>query len=143
MAVAAKRGDTVKVHYTGTFDDGTVFDTSSDGDPIEFKIGEGSVIPGFEDAIVGMKAGDKKTEHIEASRAYGQHREDLIFTIERDQLPKGTEVNIGDFLRIGFTDGESASVQVADLDDESVTLDANHPLAGRDLTFELTLVAIQ
>ncbi len=139
----AKRGDTVKLHYKGLLDDGTVFDTSEDGDPIEFTIGEGNVIPGFEEAVVGMSTGEKKTERIEADRAYGQHRPDMVFTIDRGQLPKGTNVAVGDFLKIGFTDGQNASVQVANLDDESITLDANHPLAGKDLTFDLTLVAIQ
>ena len=139
----AKHGDKVQVHYKGSFEDGTVFDSSEDGDPIEFTIGEGNVIPGFEEAVIGMTTGQTRTHLIEAARAYGLHREDLIFTIERSQLPSGTEVTIGDFLRIGFADGESASVQVADLDEDSVTLDANHPLAGRDLTFDLTLVAIQ
>jgi peptidylprolyl isomerase len=138
----AKHGDKVQVHYTGSFEDGTVFDTSVDSEPLEFTIGEGNVIPGFEDAIIGMSAGEKKKQHIKAARAYGQHREDLVFTIERTQLPAGTEVATGDFLRINFADGESASVQVADLDEDSVTLDANHPLAGRDLNFELTLVTI-
>lgn len=138
----AKRGDTVKIHYKGQLDDGTIFDTSEDGEPIEFTIGEGNVIPGFEDAVVGMATGEKKTEKIEAERAYGQHRPDLVFTIDRDQLPKGTSVDVGDFLKIGFADGGSASVQVAEIDDKSVKLDANHPLAGKDLTFDLTLVSI-
>ena len=139
----AKHGDKVKIHYEGRLDDGTVFDSSEDDDPIEFTIGEGNVIRGFEDAVIGMSTGDKKTEKIEADRAYGQHRKDLVFSVDRGQLPKGTDVSIGDFLKIGFADGESASVQVADLDDQSITLDANHPLAGRDLTFDLTLVAIE
>lgn len=138
----AKRGDTVKIHYTGQLDDGTVFDSSEGGEPIEFTIGNGDVIPGFEDAVVGMAKGEKKTEKIEAERAYGQHRQDLVFTIDRGQLPQGTDVSVGDFLKIGFADGGSASVQVAEIDDDSVTLDANHPLAGKDLTFDLTLVAI-
>lgn len=139
----ARRGDKVQVHYKGTFEDGEVFDSSEDSDPIEFTIGEGDVIPGFEEAIIGMSRGQTKTENIQADRAYGEHREDLVFVIDRGQLPDGTEVTIGDFLKIGFADGQTASVQVADLDEEKVTLDANHPLAGRDLTFALTLVAIQ
>ncbi len=139
----AKHGDKVKIHYEGRLDDGTVFDSSEDGEPIEFTIGKGNVIRGFEDAVIGMAAGEKKTEKIEADRAYGQHRKDLVFSVDRGQLPKGTDVSIGDFLKIGFADGESASVQVADLDDHSITLDANHPLAGKDLTFDLTLVAIE
>ena len=139
----AKHGDKVKIHCEGRLDDGTVFDSSEDGEPIEFTIGKGNVIRGFEDAVIGMAAGEKKTEKIEADRAYGQHRKDLVFSVDRGQLPKGTDVSIGDFLKIGFADGESASVQVADLDDHSITLDANHPLAGKDLTFDLTLVAIE
>jgi peptidylprolyl isomerase len=139
----AKHGDTVRIHYKGLLDDGTVFDTSEDGDPIEFTIGEGNVIAGFEDAVIGMTTGQKKTETIEADRAYGQHRPDMVFTIDRGQLPEGTKVAVGDFLKIGFTDGQSASVHVADLDEESITLDANHPLAGKDLTFDLTLVTIE
>ena len=138
----AKRGDTVHVHYTGTLDDGTQFDSSVGSEPIVFTIGAGQVIPGFEDAIEGMSAGDKKTEHIPADNAYGAHREELVFTVSREQMPDGAEVEVGDMLRVGFPDGSNAAVQVAAMDDDSVTLDANHPLAGKDLTFELELVSI-
>jgi len=138
----AKRGDTVSVHYKGTLDDGTVFDSSDGGDPISFTIGGGEVIPGFETAIEGMSIGDEKTERIESANAYGPHRDELVFRVNREQLPDGEEVSVGDVLRIGFPDGSSAAVQVKEMDDASVTLDANHPLAGRDLTFELRLVAI-
>jgi len=138
----AKRGDTVSVHYKGTLDDGTVFDSSDGGDPISFTIGGGEVIPGFETAIEGMSIGDEKTERIESENAYGPHRDELVFRVNREQLPDGEEVSVGDVLRIGFPDGSSAAVQVKEMDDASVTLDANHPLAGRDLTFELRLVAI-
>jgi peptidylprolyl isomerase len=138
----AQRGDTVHVHYRGTLADGTEFDTSSGGDPISFTLGAGEVIPGFETAIEGMSAGDRKTETIPAENAYGERRDELVFTVDREQMPPGNEVEVGDVLRIGFPDGTSASVQVAALDGASVTLDANHPLAGKDLTFELELVSI-
>ena len=138
----AKRGDTVSVHYKGTLDDGTVFDSSEGGDPISFTIGGGEVIPGFETAIEGMSVGDEKTETIESQNAYGPRRDELVFRVGREQLPDGSEVEVGDVLRIGFPDGSSAAVQVAQMGDASLTLDANHPLAGKDLTFELRLVAI-
>lgn len=138
----AKRGDTVHVHYRGTLDDGTEFDSSAGSDPIAFTLGAGQVIPGFESAIEGMSAGDKKTERIEAENAYGGRRDELVFTVPRDQMPENADVEVGDMLRVGFPDGSSAAVQVAAMDDQSVTLDANHPLAGKNLTFELELVSI-
>ncbi len=138
----AKQGDMVHVHYRGTLEDGTVFDSSEGGDPISFTVGSGEVIPGFEEAIEGMAAGDRKTQKIEVDEAYGERREELVFTVGRDQLPPGDEIEIGDMLQVGFPDGSSAAVQVAAMDDASVTLDANHPLAGKVLTFELELVSI-
>ena len=138
----AKHGDTVQVHYTGSLEDGTVFDSSSGREPIEFTIGAGQVIPGFEEAVIGMAQGDHKRETIAADRAYGPRRDDLVFTVGRDQLPPGTTVSPGDLLQIGFPDGHTADVQVAKADDQSLTLDANHPLAGRTLLFDLELVAI-
>jgi peptidylprolyl isomerase len=139
----AKRGDVVNVHYKGTFDDGSIFDSSDGSDPLQFTIGNGDVIVGFEEAIIGMSAGQTKSERLAPERAYGVHKDDLVFTIDRDQLPKGTEIEIGDTLSIGFADGGTAAVQVADLDKKSVTLDANHPLAGKTLNFALTLVSIE
>ena len=138
----AKRGDTVKVHYRGTLDDGTEFDSSAGSEPIAFTIGSGQVIPGFESAIEGMSTGDRKTERIEAGNAYGDRRDELVFKVGREQMPEGAEVEVGDMLRVGFPDGSDAAVQVAAVDEQSVTLDANHPLAGKDLTFELELVSI-
>ena len=137
----AQHGDKVRIHYTGKLDDGTVFDSSRDSDPIEFTIGGGEVIPGFEEAIVGMSAGQEKTEVIEAGRAYGEHRDELVFRVEKSQMPE-EEIEVGDMLRLGFPDGTSADVQVAEIDDDGVTLDANHPLAGKTLTFDLELVGI-
>jgi peptidylprolyl isomerase len=138
----AKQGDVVHVHYRGTLDDGSVFDSSEGSDPISFTLGSGEVIPGFEQAIEGMSAGEKKTQKIEAENAYGDRREELVFSVGRDQLPPGNDVEVGDMLQVGFPDGSSANVQVASIDDSSVTLDANHPLAGKALTFELELVSI-
>ena len=138
----ARRGDTVHVHYRGTLADGTEFDTSAGSDPISFTIGAGEVIPGFETAVEGMSAGEKKTHTIAADNAYGERRDELVFTVNREQMPPGNELEVGDMLRVGFPDGSSAAVQVAALDGDSVTLDANHPLAGKDLTFELELVSI-
>jgi peptidylprolyl isomerase len=140
----AKRGDTVHVHYRGTLDDGTEFDSSAGGEPIVFTVGAGEVIPGFEEAIEGMATGEKKTTHIDAQNAYGDRREELVFQVARDQMPEGGgDVEVGDMLRVGFPDGSSAAVQVAGVEGASVTLDANHPLAGKNLTFELELVAIE
>jgi peptidylprolyl isomerase len=139
----AKQGDTVHVHYTGSFDDGEVFDSSNDSEPLEFTIGAGQVIPGFEEAVVGMTAGDKKNEHITAARAYGERNDQLLFTVGRDQLPSDAEVAVGDMLQVGFPDGRTAPVQVTALTDDTITLDANHPLAGRNLNFALELVKIK
>jgi peptidylprolyl isomerase len=139
----AKRGDTVHVHYRGTLDDGSEFDSSAGSDPIVFTLGAGQVIPGFENAIEGMSTGEKKTERIEAENAYGDRRDELVFTVGRDQMPDGSEVEVGDMLKVGFPDGSDAAVQVAAVDGQSVTLDANHPLAGKNLTFELELVSIE
>ncbi|MDQ3280705.1 MAG: FKBP-type peptidyl-prolyl cis-trans isomerase [Acidobacteriota bacterium] len=139
----AKRGDTVHVHYRGTLDDGTEFDSSAGSEPIVFTLGAGEVIPGFEEAIEGMSAGEKKTKHIDAQNAYGDRRDELVFEVPRDQMPEGGEVEVGDMLRVGFPDGSSAAVQVAAVEAGSVTLDANHPLAGKNLTFELELVSIE
>jgi len=138
----AKRGDTVHVHYRGTLDDGSEFDSSSGGEPISFTIGSGQVIPGFESAVEGMTPGEKKTSRFEVDDAYGERRDELVFQVPRDQMPDGEEVEVGDMLQVGFPDGGTAAVTVASLDEESVTLDANHPLAGKPLTFELELVSI-
>lgn len=138
----AKRGDRVQVHYTGRLDDGTEFDSSADSDPISVTLGAGEVIPGFENALEGMSVGDKKTERLEAENAYGEHSEDLVFKVGREQLPDDAEIEVGDMLRVGFPDGSTAEVQVLEMDDQSVTLDANHPLAGKALTFDLEIVKI-
>ena len=138
----AKQGDKVQVHYTGTFEDGTVFDSSKEGQPLEFTIGKEQVIAGFEQAIVGMSIGDRKREVIDAENGYGLREDDLVFTVGREQLPPGSDVTVGDTLSIGFADGQTAAVHVAGIDEQSLTLDANHPLAGKTLIFDLELVGI-
>lgn len=138
----AKRGDKVHVHYRGTLDDGSEFDSSEGGEPISFTIGEGEVIAGFENAIEGMAPGEKKTERMEPNDAYGDHRNELVFTVGREQMPEGDEVEVGDMLQVGFPDGGTSAVTVTAVDDDGVKLDANHPLAGKALTFELELVGI-
>ena len=139
----AKKGDTVLVHYTGTLADGHVFDSSKGRDPLEFQLGAGMVVPGFEAAVAGMKQGDTVTETIAADQAYGARREELTIQVERERVPAGVELEIGRQLQIQTPDGQTAAVLVTEITDESVHLDANHPLAGKDLTFEIELVEIK
>ena len=141
--IEAESGDTVKVHYTGTLEDGTVFDTSVEREPLEFTLGQGQLIPGFEQAVIGMKIGDLKTINIPADQAYGPYRDDLILVIERDQLPEDLDPEVGQQLQMTQADGEVVRVMVSDVSEATVTIDANHPLAGKDLTFEIELIEIQ
>jgi peptidylprolyl isomerase len=138
----AKHGDTVRVHYTGTFDDGTVFDSSAEREPLQFTIGSGQVIPGFDNAVLNMTLGEKKKVNIPADQAYGPRSEELVAEIGRDRLPADLEVEIGQQLQVGLADGGQTVVLIVDLNDETVTLDANHPMAGMDLNFELELIEI-
>jgi peptidylprolyl isomerase len=138
----AQQGDKVKVHYTGKFDDGTVFDSSEGSQPLEFTIGEGQVIPGFEKAVVGMNPGDKKTEKIPADDAYGPYMQEMVLKVDRQQVPPDLNPQVGDQLAIQSPEGHPIPVIITDVDDSTVTLDANHPLAGQDLTFEIELVEI-
>ena len=139
----AKNGNIVQVHYTGTLKDGTVFDTSVGHEPLEFTLGEGQMIPGFEQAVLGMKMGESKTVTIPAKDAYGPRRDDLILVIERNQLPENLEPEVGQQLQMQQTNGRTMVVIVTDVSDTTITIDANHPLAGKDLTFEIELVRIQ
>lgn len=138
----AQAGDTVRVHYTGTLDDGTVFDSSTGREPLEFTLGEGRVIAGFEEAVTGMEVGETKTSRIDADEAYGPRREDLLLDVPREQIPSEIDLQVGQQLTLQQPNGQAVPVTVADFSDETVTLDANHPLAGEALTFELTLVEI-
>lgn len=138
----ARQGDTVNVHYTGRLPDGTIFDTSRSRHPLRFTIGKGQVIAGFEQAVVGMKTGESKTTTIPVDLAYGPRRDDMIVTIDRSQLPPGLDPKVGQRLELTQTDDQTVLVTVAAVTDASMTLDANHPLAGKELVFDLELVAI-
>lgn len=138
----AKKGDTVKVHYTGRLDDGSVFDSSLDGEPLKFIIGEGHVIQGFEEAVEGMSPGEKKTVRIEFEKAYGPHYDEGVIVVERSGLPEDLKPKVGDVLQIPQHDGDPLIVTVKEITDTTITLDANHPLAGKDLIFEIELMEI-
>jgi len=138
----AKHGDTVKVHYTGRFDDGQVFDSSSGREPLQFTIGQGQIIPGFEAAVVGMVPGQTKTEKIPSDQAYGNHDENMVAEIERKFVPEGLNPEIGQELEMEHPNGETIPVIVTNVNESHVTIDANHPLAGKDLTFDIELLEI-
>lgn len=137
-----KTDDTVKVHYTGTLDDGTVFDSSRDREPLEFTVGEGQVIPGFDEAVIGMSAAESKTVHIENEKAYGPRHEAMIVKVERAHMPEDLKPEVGMQLQMQQENGQPMVVMISEVNDTEVTLDANHPLAGKDLNFELELVSI-
>ena len=138
----AQDGDTVRIHYTGTLDDGTQFDSSADREPIEFTLGSKSVIPGFESGVSGMQVGEQKTIHIPAEEAYGQRNENLVEEVPLQQFPEDMQLQIGMHLQAQSPNGESFNVVVTALGEERATLDGNHPLAGEALNFELELVEI-
>jgi len=140
--MAVKKGDTVQVHYTGTLEDGEVFDSSQGHDPLSFTVGTGQVIPGFEDAVVGMEIGDKKAVLIPVERAYGERKEEMVIVAPVEQIPPGLDPEIGQMLEVGGTGGEILKVRVVALDDKNITLDANPPLAGMDLNFSIELVSV-
>lgn len=142
MAVA-KPGDTVKVHYTGTLEDGSVFDSSRSREPLEFTIGQGQVIPGFESAVTGMEPGESKSATMPPDQAYGPHRQEMVAVVEREQLPKDLDVTVGQQLSVKQQDGSQFVVAIADVSEKTVTLDGNHELAGKALTFELELVEVK
>lgn len=138
----AKSGDSVKVHYTGTLDDGSVFDSSEGRDPLVFTVGSGQVIAGFDEAVDGMQLGETKEVRIPTDEAYGPRRDDLVIEIDREQIPASIEVEVGSRLQVQQPDGRAVPVTVTEIGTDAVTLDANHPLAGQALTFRLELVAI-
>lgn len=138
----AKSGDKVKVTYTGKLVDGTEFDSSEGHPPLEFTIGENEVIPGFEEAVIGMSPGQSKTVTVDADQAYGPRQGELVVNVERKDVPENLDLQIGSQLEVTQEDGEVFMVTVSDLSETSVTLDANHPLAGKDLVFNIDLVEI-
>jgi peptidylprolyl isomerase len=138
----AKHGDTVRVHYTGKLTDGTIFDSSLNEEPLEFRIGEGQVIPGFEEAVLGMNPGQSKITKIQADKAYGIYRDEMILVVDRNQIPANIQPEVGQQMEMRHEDGQIFVVTVTDVSESSVTLDANHPLAGKDLRFDIKLLEI-
>lgn len=141
-AIVAKDGDTIQVHYTGKLDDGTIFDSSLERDPLEFTLGSGSLIPGFENAVRGMQVGESVKVTIPAGEAYGEYNDGLVMIVDRSQLPADLSPAVGQQLQMQQMDGTAAIVVVTEVSEESITIDANHPLAGKALTFEIEVVSI-
>ena len=137
-----KNGDTVRIHYTGTLTDGSVFDNSEGRDPLEFTAGAGQVIPGMDEEMAGMKVGEKKTLNIPCDKAYGPLNPAGRQSIPREGIPDDIPLEIGTQLQMQSPDGQVLPVTVVEVDEATVTLDANHPLAGKDLTFEIELVSV-
>lgn len=139
---SAEKGDTVKIHYSvKPKGDKDIVDTSRDRDPLSFKIGDGFVIAGLEEAVTGMKAGEKKEVEIPSDKAFGQHSQELVAQVEKKFLPADLELEVGSQLQVGEKD-EVTLVTVVKIEDDKVTLDANHPLAGKDLIFDIELLEI-
>jgi len=138
-----KSGDTISVHYTGRLENGRVFDSSKEREPLELTVGAQQVIPAFEEALTEMQPGDAKTITVPSDDAYGPHRPDLVVAVDRGAFPEHIEPAVGQRLQVQRRDGGVTEVTVADVSEEQVTLDANHPLAGETLTFDLELVEIR
>jgi len=138
----AKQGDNVKIHYTGTLKDGSQFDSSAGREPLAFRLGSGQVIPGFDEAVMGMSKGDSKKVTIPPDKAYGHRNEDLVISVPRNQVPPEIKPEVGLKLQMGGANGELIMVEVVEVSDEYVALDANPPLAGEELTFQIELVEI-
>jgi peptidylprolyl isomerase len=138
----AKKGDTVKVEYKGKLEDGTVVSRTPDGESLQFKIGDEQMMPGFEKAVIGMNPGESKTVEIEAEDGFGQYNEDLVLTVDRKEWPEDIEPQLGEQLELQRNDGHTIIAIVTGITDDVVTLDANHPLAGKDLVFDIELKSI-
>ncbi|HOI13145.1 MAG TPA: peptidylprolyl isomerase [Methanoculleus sp.] len=137
-----KSGDTVLVHYTGTLENGTVFDSSAGREPLRFTVGSGRMIPGFEEGVIGMQVGEEKTLHIPADRAYGPYREELIFALDAAGVAGAENLAVGDQVGVPLQNGQVIPATVVAVSADTVTIDANHRLAGEDLTFTVSLVEI-
>jgi peptidylprolyl isomerase len=137
--MGVKKGDTVRIQYRGKLEDGTVFDTSEGGSPLEFKVGDGEFLPGLEKGVVGMNVGESKTIRIPAKEGYGLHKEERIFEWDRSRLPGGSDISVGQQLQMYRADGMPIMVTVVGFSDATVTMDCNHPLAGKNLIFDITL----
>jgi peptidylprolyl isomerase len=137
-----KAGDTVRIHYTGTLNDGSTFDSSAGREPLEFVVGSGQIIPGLDSAIPGMKVGDTKVVEVPADQAYGAHNPEGVQAIPRDQFPDNIPLDPGTQLQVQTADGRALPVTITEVSEDAVVLDANHALAGKDLTFDIELVEI-
>ncbi len=143
MTTEVRKGDTVLVHYTGKLSDGTIFDSSKDRDPLEFAVGSGQVIAGFDEALIGMTVGQSKLVDIPVDKAYGARNEEMVISAPLDQVPPGLDPELGMRLEMGGANGELIRVVVTEITDSHIILDANPPLAGMDLTFSIELVEIR
>ncbi len=138
----AKSGDSVRIHYKGALEDGTVFDTSHDSDPFTFTLGGGMVIPGFDNGVIGMNEGEVRTVSIEPENGYGEYEAQNVLTVDESQLPDDVTPELGVELQLQSEDGRGFNVTISKIDGDKIELDGNHPLAGKVLTFEITLVEI-
>lgn len=140
--MAIQDGNTVRVHYTGTFSDGEVFDSSREREPLEFVVGEEALISGFEAALKGHEKGDRFSVTIPADEAYGEHLEELLMEVPRGEVPENIQPEVGMMLQIATDDGDM-EVQIVEINDDVLILDANHPLAGEDLTFDIEVIDVK
>lgn len=141
--MAIKEGDTVKIDYTGKFEDGTEFDSSKNhGQPLEFKVGAKQVVPGFENAVIGMEKGEEKEFTLKPTEAYGEHQEEMIRPFPKEQFPKDQEPAVGMTIGVGLQNGHQIPAKIVKVDDKEVTLDMNHPLAGKTLIFNIKVVDV-
>ncbi|MHC1599162.1 MAG: FKBP-type peptidyl-prolyl cis-trans isomerase [Candidatus Methanofastidiosia archaeon] len=138
----AENGDKVKVNYTGKISDGSVFDSTDEAEPLEFIIGDGNIIPAFEQSLIGMSPNDKKTIRIVDKEAYGPHIEELVQVIDRAEIPDDVKFEVGQRILVGASEDDAVEFIVLDINEKEVVLDANHPLAGQDLTFDITLLEV-
>jgi peptidylprolyl isomerase len=139
----AKTGDEVKVHFEGYLDDGTVFGSTMDDEPFEFAIGKKNMLPGFENAVIGMQKGDTKTITLSPEEAYGPHKKELVHVMDRSSFPKEINLEIGKRLQVRTQDGKYVIVTIKDVTDDSIVIDENDPLAGKTLIFKIELVEIK
>ena len=139
----AKKGDTIKMNFTGKTEEGNVFGTTEGKEPLEFKLGEGQLIPGVENAIEGMNEGDKKTVELTPEKGYGDRKQELVQEVEKEKFPTDIEPEVGQMFEIPQPNGQKMLVTIADMSDDKITLDGNHPLAGKKLTFDLEVLEVK
>lgn len=137
-----QEGDEIRVHYTGKLEDGTVFDTSKEREPLQFKVGSGMMIKGFDEAVRGMEVGESKTAKLSSEEAYGERNDQMIVTLTKDKFPENIKPEVGQQLSMQSQEGQPIPVVVTNIENDEVTLDANHPLAGKDLVFEIEVVDV-